>query len=506
MASKESVGLQAALIVFVIITVGLGIWVFVAQKQVTELKAEKKAAVEAEATAKARASFENARVKYLLHTIGFAKQDDGQIDGTFRLMKDTVGSKNGANFQTDFDQMNQIKTAFEDETGRIGVAGKTSLGGYPHWRNITEYYANILRGKVIVATNDVDRIKTEKQTAEAAALADVKRAEQEKAQFKDAVVQLAKVDADAKATAADFDSKVKEVEQKLKGKDNKYNADTLALVNQIKDRNARIQTVENLNKGLVAKNKKLYRKDFDQPDGRITWVNQRSRTVWINLGLADGLYRQTSFSVYDKADGSFARGQKEARQDDDERDSKQEFDVKNYSKAEIEVTRIIDRNLAEARILQDDVSNPILPGDVIYTPAWVPGRTVKFALAGFMDYNGDGKSDREIIKNLITVSGGEIVAEVADDGNYIGAVSLDTRYLVLGSRPTEKGSDDAIRKNYGKIIGQADDYGIEPIEFKKFLGFMGFKAEAKTIPLGGGSSEGFEPRRPPSRGASGGAY
>ena len=81
-----------------------------------------------------------------------------------------------------------------------------------------------------------------------------------------------------------------------------------------------------------------------------------------------------------------------------------------------------------------------------------------------------------------------------------------TRYLVLGARPTEKGSDDAIRKNYGKIIGQADDYGIEKIEFKKFLGFMGFKAEAKTVPLGGGSSEGFSPRRPPSRGASGGAY
>ena len=37
---------------------------------------------------------------------------------------------------------------------------------------------------------------------------------------------------------------------------------------------------------------------FEVADGEITWVNQRNGTVWINLGRADSLGRQTSFSVY----------------------------------------------------------------------------------------------------------------------------------------------------------------------------------------------------------------
>ena len=37
--------------------------------------------------------------------------------------------------------------------------------------------------------------------------------------------------------------------------------------------------------------------DISLADGRITWVNQKMRTVWLDQGTADGLNRQTSFSV-----------------------------------------------------------------------------------------------------------------------------------------------------------------------------------------------------------------
>ena len=37
---------------------------------------------------------------------------------------------------------------------------------------------------------------------------------------------------------------------------------------------------------------------FDVPNGEIRWVNQRTGTVWINLGRADALQRQVTFSVY----------------------------------------------------------------------------------------------------------------------------------------------------------------------------------------------------------------
>lgn len=504
MASKESTGLQAALIVFVLITVGLGIWVFLAQKQVTELKESEKQAKKLAQATDTRATFRQLQVDYLLHTTGFDEMEEKDIDLAFKEMEQ-IENADKTRFEEDFAKMNQVRTAFDQEVGTTNLVGGLAEGDYKHWRSINSYYEDISKHKANVAAKDVETQKAQKEQAEKAraeALAEKTKAENA---LKTEEAKVTKIDANYNEAVATFDKKTAEIEQLATNKDNKYKADTLALSKQIKDRNARIQTVENLNKGLAKRVQDMRTPDFDQPDGRITWVNQRSRTVWINLGLADGLYRQTTFSVFDKSDGSFARGQKEARVSTDERDNKKEFNIEDYAKAKIEVTRIIDRNLAEARIVSDDVSNPILPGDVIYTPAWVPGQTVKFALAGFMDYNNDGKSDRDIIRNLITVSGGKVVAEVKDDGEYVGDVTLDTRYLVLGERPTAKATDKDIRKSYGKIIGQAEDYGIEKIEFKKFLGFMGFKAEVKTVPLGGGSGS-FEPRRPPSRGASGGAY
>ena len=53
-------------------------------------------------------------------------------------------------------------------------------------------------------------------------------------------------------------------------------------------------------------------------NGAVSWVNQRDRTVWINLGRADALSRQVTFGVY-------SAGSNEVKQ----------------SKAGIEVTQIL---------------------------------------------------------------------------------------------------------------------------------------------------------------------
>jgi hypothetical protein len=221
---------------------------------------------------------------------------------------------------------------------------------------------------------------------------------------------------------------------------------------------------------------------FEAPDGKVTLVSQAQRLVWINLGQADGLQRQTTFSVFDHDENGVAQAE---------------------AKARIEVVRIAGEHLAECRILEDEAANPILQNDLVFTPAWSPGLKVHFALVGFMDINRDSVSDRDMIRNFIKMSGGVIDAELQDDGTRTGNVTVDTRYLVLGEKPTEK-SGTRMLQEYNQILVEAGKFGTETINVQKLLAMMGVKPEERTVELGpsAGKNE-FKKRLPPRGGAAG---
>lgn len=186
------------------------------------------------------------------------------------------------------------------------------------------------------------------------------------------------------------------------------------------------------------------------PDGTIRRVNQRG-TVWIDVGERDYLPRQMAFSVYGIDQNGVARDKR---------------------KGAIEVTRILDDHLAEAKILEDDILDPIVKGDLIYTPLWEPGRQTRFALAGFMDLDGDDLSDRPIVRDMITMSGAVIDAELGDDGKMQGTMSMDTRYLIVGDK--EREGDPALGK-VGQLEKTAKELGVEIITLANFLERTGWK-------------------------------
>ena len=255
---------------------------------------------------------------------------------------------------------------------------------------------------------------------------------------------------------------------------------------------------------------------FRIPDGRVTWVNQGSRMVWINVGLADGLRRQMTFSVY-------------------------KYDVNGIDatrkKAEIEVTKVLDEHLAEARITSDEGRlrvpqkfekdlfqkaraeglsvdssfNPIIPGDVIFSPVWRPGRRMGFALAGVMDVNGNDRrepEERDLVRKLITMNGGVILAEVDKQGAINGTMTPATTYLVKGSVPTEQ----AEFAGYNDLFAQANEIGVQAINLDEFLSLMGYRGEMRTVRLDKASrGEDFQPKlktglRPQSTGQTSGIF
>lgn len=226
---------------------------------------------------------------------------------------------------------------------------------------------------------------------------------------------------------------------------------------------------------LVAQNDRLRDRyfeatdmEFEVADGQVHWVDHRAGTVWINLGQADNLNKRTTFSVYQKGTARVG-GRKE--------------DIK----AKVEVTNILGPHLAEARVTSEDVYRPIAPGDPIYTPLWSANESQHFAVVGRIDFDGDGHSDREALHNLIANSGGKIVAEVDDEGEFSGSdLNERTKFLIVGdlgdlselpssgaTAERQRNAIERIQEEHKKLTTQAREQGVRVVSLHAFLDWIG---------------------------------
>ncbi len=218
------------------------------------------------------------------------------------------------------------------------------------------------------------------------------------------------------------------------------------------------------------------------PDGLITQSDLRRDMVWVNLGSADGLVAQTAFSVYDAS--------QPVGGDD------------NPPKGSIEITQVYeDRSVG--RITSDDASNPILRDDKIYSPIWQKGRTMRFALSGWIDLDNDGNSDIERIKSLIALNGGQVDAYVDNEGELqdLDKLTVNTRYIVNGDLVSGVLDEfsTARRKATETIRERAIRFQVDPIGIEQFLDLMGWNQASRTVPLGGQTrGEDFISKKPES--------
>ena len=157
---------------------------------------------------------------------------------------------------------------------------------------------------------------------------------------------------------------------------------------------------------------------MDVPSGEVTWVSLPSKMVWINRGRADGLQRQTKFTVYSAESANTAKAVK---------------------KGSVEVTAIDGDHSAQCRILDDKLADPIMAGDKVFTPLWSPGQQNHFALTGAMNLDGDGNNQLNVVRGLINESGGVVDCWLDASGQKHGQITAETSYLVLGDAP-DKGS------------------------------------------------------------------
>lgn len=466
MASSENQGLQIALIIFVMLTILLSVTTFMFFRSYTEAAERSRADAKSASDAQAAARSADADMITLRGIIGVADTAS---------LSDIQETKNK-------DMKDYVSTAPEESQ---------------RYHQAIEFLATTLNAKtdeLVAARNDIETLKTERQAVEAskqaqvdAALKKVEEAEKAKdeaeKQFK---AEREKMLADNKALQDQLAAK-NEAFTKLEGEKNK----------QIEELTADNKRLEMDNASLGEKNRDLDpTSGFEVPDGEIVWVNQRTRTAYINVGSADGLRRQTTFSVVGLND-SVGKGQK--------------------TKGRLEVVNVLAPHSAECKIIEDKLFDPLVEGDKIYTPLWHPGRGEGFAIIGVIDLDDDGYDDRDMIRDLIRMNGGRIDAE--DDpktGKQTGELTLETRYLVFGKEPDDKNVGAA----WTKMHRDAQRLGVREIGIDKFLDQMGWKNQHQTLIYGrhgnikdvpvvqpdggrpqslGHVSGGFKVRRPPGK-------
>jgi hypothetical protein len=443
MASSENQGLQIALIIFVMLTIILSVTTFVFFRQADEATirsiADSKKATDAD-TALRDAIVESKRLKELI----------GVSDG---LKVSEVDATAGADFS-------KYVTALSEEKR--------------NYRAALEYlYSTYLdkEDKLVAKTNQHMQLEKEKEAFEAAKDALVKTAETKQQEAEDllkkALDEFTEERTKKNQQEQELKDQLKTREEELDG----LKTTSKKEIDVVKGEKTKVE--EYLKIANEKYSEIMPDTGFEVPDGLIVHVNQKAGSVWINLGQADGLRRQVTFSVVG-ADENVGKGQP--------------------TKGRIEVTELRGPHFAQCRILEDEIMDPLVPGDKIFTPLWQPGRSEGFGIVGIIDMNGDGKDDRDMIVDLIHMAGGRVDAQVNPKTNKLeGKLTIHTRYLILGEPP-----DDAnVEKDFFKIQKEAEQLGIQTITIDKFLDHVGWKDSKQTLNFGrGGNANALPPEMP----------
>lgn len=386
--ARENQGLQIGLIIFVMLTIVLGVttYLFFRQYEEATLKATTAAADLAKVSRVSAKNEDDANE--LKRLIGVQKTEKIEtVSSTFQAdMK-----KYGASYP-DVDRfyrplLEKMQKTIDAKSAALAEA-TTNLQKFDNDFHVRE-------------ANKQPQIDQFKQAAEKAS-ADLAS---EQGKFKSERDRLTQEEASLKTNLDNVRKDIETVETKHK--------DTMQLAKALNTK------LTSTNQALSERLGQVTAQKFDVPEGEIRWVNQRTGAVWIDLGRADALQRQVTFSVYPADITDLSAGSK---------------------KGSIEVTQVIGDHLAEARVTDDKLVDPIISGDKIYTPVWAPGEKRHFALAGFMDLDGDGRNDLQTVVRLITMNGGAVDCYIDDKGKRVGDMTVNTRIIwSWATRPRKRG-------------------------------------------------------------------
>jgi len=467
--AKETQGLQIALIIFVILGIGLGVSTFMLYKKTEELTIKSTRDSKDAIDANKNYTSVQADKTELLRILGFQPSDKLE---TITAESNKDMETYAGSIEATSRNYRKVLAYLNDELGKKNVA-------------LAEQQKSVqeLKDKIAVFEQVKQPQIDEFQKGQQVANDDLAKRTQQFDEDRRAFTGLTTtVQTNLEKTHKDADAAL----VKLREEKKKAEEALAATAEHARKKNAEVI--------------KLTKTTFDSPLGKIRWVSQRERTVWIDLGRADALPRQLNLAVYAGNTQNVTAASK---------------------KGGIEVSQILGDHLAEARIIDDNASDPLLPGDVVHTPLWTPGVREKFAFTDGMDIDGDGTDRPDALRNLITMSGGEVVAELSDKGERKGQMDANTRFLIVGKEQTIQTPEKLLKERVA-MLREAEKLGVQTINLVDFLRRIDYKNPTPVThfgrgadpnqflakpPEGGPKSTGnsvspiFKPRQPPAAGS-----
>jgi hypothetical protein len=408
MARTENQGLQIAVIVFAFLTIALSVATFcsfnAAATQFANATAQQEAAREMEAVA--RKALED---RQALSVLVDGKPDTRVNDARSRIndaLRELGGVRVAQNESNCLHYLQALKGTLDQRNQALADLEKKHQDLDRHFKDVQKKYDELL-----AATKATYDASTGSLAKRVKAL-DVKDGDHVKRQ---------------KQLTADLDKQREAMTKALEEK----NQEIQALQRQLAQAYEEVRSARDQ---LYA----LHNWVFERPDASIVSVNAKANSVTIDVGRQSLLPLHTRFGVFQQGETNVYNRKK---------------------KGAVSVTRIISDTLAEARIVESELKDPILPGDVVFTPIWTPGMQERFVLAGDFDLNSDGKPDNQLVETLVTMNGG-IVEK---------SVEMTTRYLLQGDAPPKGKDKEAELKAYEEKRGRAKELSVKVMGLQEFL-------------------------------------
>jgi hypothetical protein len=308
--------------------------------------------------------------------------------------------------------------------------------------------------------------------------------------------KLAETERDRDAVQRRFLVTKEESDRQLRIAQDQQNA-TLARSERVKhELNEQAQQLANANRDIRESNAHLAgmledirNPNVEHPAGKIISVDQQAGSAVINLGDEDGLRVRTMFSVYHSSITGLSFRTAPVGREAVYCDVCRREIARDVSKASIEVMQILGPHKARVRILDDVLTDPIMVGDVVYSPIWKPGQNLRFALTAGMHLPGSSiESGTEAIKRLIEMNGGIVdcwIDTTVDEGEEClqGSISDFTNFIVVNERAARALEPEAARVQQA-LVESAKNRAIKAISLEDLLSRMGWKNMALVHTFG----------------------
>jgi hypothetical protein len=467
-ASPDSnTGLIVTLVFFVLATLTLGVFTYFGYDGQREL-AEKEKKAQADVK-NARKALEEETVRRLVLAIGTGNEQPGDLqklnglknqyksvfDQATQAMKDLP--KWDTNLDRPSDTYQDIIAKLRKDLDAAVAARKTAENNLNEARSAHANEVKSLNDRLAKANDDL-------KAAQNKALEDLKKCQADYAALIDKIDKdLSEALKTEKQNRADDNAAAERDKKKL-------NEVVNSLREQVKMKESLLATPNSL--------------EADTPKGKILRIDRNSRMAYIDLGSADFLRPGVTFSVW----GMGTTGKSAANKE---------------PKGRIEIVNVVEPHMSIGRLVEvnNELRDPILPGDLLFNPSWNSSQREHIALAGVFDLDGDGQDDTpELIRNLerqgIIVDAWLDLKERKIKGP---GITERTTYLVVGEKPELSKSlalqaaqlgDNPIVQAFQQIGGKisementAKDKGVQKVAYRRYLTLVGYQLPKLARPL-----------------------